>query len=443
MGQLKLHWVFGMALIVAAAVVFLLAGWAPSAPADAPVQYQFSILHAFVSGSVDDGFVPSGQLVFDSKGNLYGTTHSGGTYGDGTVFELSPGAGGQWNETLLYDFCSLANCADGDYPNGLVMDAAGNFYGTTMYGGNISQCLPNGCGTVFEISPGSNGQWTESTIWTFCSLPNCADGGGPSSPPTLGPGGVLFGMGGDNAFELVPDSGGWAFNLLYTFCNLPNCPDGKSPSGPLVRDARGNLYGEAYYGGITGGGCQTGCGVVFALHPQSSGQWEEVVLYAFDTNGPDAAAGPKGGLAIHEDGLYGTTEGGGGEGCDVGCGAVFELTRGSGKTVDEQIIHAFGANEAGGIAPITGVMFNKRGDLFGVTGEGGNDGDGIVYGMKPQGNGKWAFAVLHSFIGSDGVDPDDTLTTDSQGNLYGTTFAGGPNGGGVVFELSPTTQTSK
>jgi len=310
-------------LRMAAATALILAaiGAVFSSPAGAQVQFQFQILHGFPFESPYDGTLPTGSLVLDQYGNLYGTTFGGDTHTAGTVFKLTPGANGQWTEGILYNFCSLPNCADGASPGGAIMDAAGNLYGTTMYGGNISECLPNGCGTVFELSPGSNGQWTENVIWNFCSLPNCADGGGPSSPPTLGPGGVLFGAGGETAFELVPDSGGWAFNLLYTFCSLPNCADGKLPDGPLVQDAKGNLYGETGSGGVTSGGCgMPGCGLVFALHPLSGGQWKEIVVYAFDTNGPDDAAGPTAGVTFHESGLFGSAIGGGGEGCDAGCG---------------------------------------------------------------------------------------------------------------------------
>lgn len=124
---------------------------------------------------------------------------------------------------------------------------------------------------------------------------------------------------------------------------------------------------------------------------------------------------------------------------------VFELTRGSGKTVDEQIIHAFGANEAGGLFPYAPVVFNRRGDMFGATLEGGSASCecGTIFGMKQEAGGKWGFEVLHRFVGTDGSDPQYGMTLDSKGNLYGTTKNGGPYSGGVVFELSPTAQASK
>ena len=126
-----------------------------------------------------------------------------------------------------------------------------------------------------------------------------------------------------------------------------------------------------------------------------------------------------------------------------GCGTVFQLTRGSGKSVDEQVIHAFGENGTQGVLPVGAVVSDTHGDLFGATDEGGTAGDGIVYGLMPQGNGQWEFVVLHTFVGTDGLLPDAGLIMDSKGNLYGETAGGGSNGGGVVFELSPTTQSSK
>jgi hypothetical protein len=123
---------------------------------------------------------------------------------------------------------------------------------------------------------------------------------------------------------------------------------------------------------------------------------------------------------------------------------VFELTHGTGNSIQEQIVHAFGANAAQGLIPLGSVVFDQRGDLFGVTAYGGagcGDGCGVVYGMKPQSNGKWAYAVLHTFNGSDGTLPQYGLTIDSKGNLYGTTNGGGE--GGIAFELSPTAQASK
>jgi hypothetical protein len=286
---------------------------------------------------------------------------------------------------------------------------------------------------------GANGQWAESILWNFCSLPDCADGRVPTFPPTLGPGGVLYGTGGQTAFELSPGTP-WTLSILYTFCSLPNCADGNDTFGSVVLDAKGNLYGETVEGGTTDGG------VVFGLHPQTGGQWEEVVLHDFDVGDPSQGYDDSGGVTLHDHALFAATQAGGDPGCnEAGCGTLFELTRGAGKTTNEQVLHDFGPSGAEGVNPFETVVFDQRGDLFGVTVEGGSPtcGCGLVYGMKPQGNGQWAYQVLHSFVGTDGATPDATPTLDGKGNIYGTAATGGPGQGGVVFELSPTARASK
>lgn len=177
------------------------------------------------------------------------------------------------------------------------------------------------------------------------------------------------------------------------------------------------------------------------LHRLADGRWKEIKVY--DNFGRVNGITPSGGVTLHDGALYGTTESGGGDFCFGGCGTVFQLTRGGGKSVNEQVVHAFGANGTPGVFPQGGVVADARGNLFGNTGEGGTAGDGIVYGLKPQTGGKWGFAVLHTFVGTDGVLPDAGLVMDSKGNLYGETAGGGSGGGGTVFELSPTTQAPK
>jgi len=334
-------------------------GCALSSPASAQVQDQFQVLHAFVYGSLNDGAGPTGLQVFDKEGNLYGTTGGGGAYMYGTAYELTRGgANGQWTETILHNFPDGAT--DGYQPTGVVIDGAGNLYGATTHGGL------NGLGTVFELTPGANGQWTETILWNFCSLPDCADGGGPLTP-TLNPAGGLYGVTygyPGTAFELTPGVNGWTFSLLYTFCSQPNCADGSNPIGPLTLDAKGNLYGETFEGGTTDGG------TVFTLQPQSGGQWKESVLHDFDVEDPAEGYDPSGGATLHQNGLYATTQGGGGSGCDGGCGTVFELTQGSGGAINEQVLHDFSANGSQGNLVDGVVVFDDRGDLFGVAGEG-------------------------------------------------------------------------
>ena len=412
----------------------------PRAPDGPAVQYQFQVLHGF--GANGDGVAAGGYLVMDSKGNLYGVTAGGGTYNGGTVYELTPGATGQWTETILKSF-PMGDPLDGYNPvDGVVMDDTGNLYGVTEFGGT------NDYGIAYELSPGSGGLWTETILYNFCSQPYCADGAYPLFRPTLGPGGVLYGIG-TPVYQLVPGSGGWTFTVIYSFCDPgPNCTTGANPSSGLTLDAKGNLYGET----AVGGECsinRLGCGVAYVLHQQSNGQWAEFDLHEFQMESAEDGGTPNGGLTFYGGGLFGVAFEGGSNCLKIGgCGVTFELTEGSGKHINETIIWNFGGNGgAQGVGPSQGVTFDKRGDIFGVTpagGEGcGGGGCGVAYGMRQQKSGQWAYQVLRTFDGSDGVEPDGVLTIDNKGNLYGTTGGGGPNGGGEVFELSPTAQASK
>jgi uncharacterized repeat protein (TIGR03803 family) len=201
-----------------------------------------------------DGGGPTGGLVFDAAGNLYGTTYYGGNIGLGTAFQLSPSGSG-WTEIILQNFGSSSN---GNYPySGLIIDDSGNLYGTTEFG-------PIGDGTVFELAP-SGGQWTFTTIYNLMS--GFAAVAGPVGPlvrdasgnlyGTTVNGGIICEYGCGTVFELSPVSGGWTYNLLYEFMGGS---DGSGPDDGLVRDAEGNLYGTA--SGVFGGNS-----TVFELTP--------------------------------------------------------------------------------------------------------------------------------------------------------------------------------
>ena len=204
------------------------------------------ILHSFASDGVD-GEVPSGEsLISDSAGNLYGTTTEGGAHNVGTVFELSPQAAPatQWTENVIYTF--LPSPDDGQKPfAGLVMDAAGNLFGTTLFGGR------GGDGTVFELTPNNDGSWTESILHEFKG----PDGYGPMSTLALDSAGNLYGTTGSGGarsegtvFELSPSGDGkWTETVLYSFFDFPT--DGWFPSGGVIRDSAGNLYGVTANGG--------------------------------------------------------------------------------------------------------------------------------------------------------------------------------------------------
>jgi len=144
-------------------------------------------LYSFcIDSNCTDGYGVAAGLIFDAAGNLYGTTLNGGAHRSGTVFQLAPGTGGTWTETVLYSFG--ANATDGSHPvASLIFDAAGNLYGTTADGGanNNTVCGGPGCGTVFQLTPSAGGKWTETLLYNFCSARNCADGANPSAPLDL------------------------------------------------------------------------------------------------------------------------------------------------------------------------------------------------------------------------------------------------------------------
>jgi uncharacterized repeat protein (TIGR03803 family) len=199
-----------------------------------------------------DGAQSQAGVIFDAAGNLYGTTRYGGANINVTVFELSPGAGGTWKEKVLYSFCSAIGCADGSYPwAGLIQDAEGNLYGTTAYGG------ATGYGTLFELSPGAGGTWTETVLYDFCSLSGCVDGTHPFAGLIFDSAGNLYGTASSGieegvAFELSPGAGGvWTETVLHSFGSQG---DGHFPAASLVFDEAENLYGTTAYGGANNGG---------------------------------------------------------------------------------------------------------------------------------------------------------------------------------------------
>lgn len=269
-------------------------------------QAQYKVLWNF-AGAPNDGAVPMSSLVLDHLGNLYGTTLGGGTFanppcstiGCGTVFKLSPNTDGSWNNTILYSFCmnfSQAGCLDGAFPKaGLIFDAKGNLYGTTSNGGGQACPLDGrGCGTVFELSPPAvqGAPWTETLLYAFCATEaddQCLDGGEPVSQLTFDTTGNLFGTtstggAGTSAagtiFELSHRPGGWSETVLYTFCSagkFPACPDGDQPQAGVTFDKVGNLYGTTELGGSQK---SQGGGIVYKLSPGPNG-WVESVLYHF------------------------------------------------------------------------------------------------------------------------------------------------------------------
>lgn len=229
-----------------------------------PDGWSYQVLYSFCAqANCADGADPSANLVVDSSGNLFGTTTAGGnSSGSGTVFELSS-ANGSWNETVLYDFCSVALCADGAEPQGgMVFDASGNLEGTAREGGAACTIDPKGCGVVYRLAPSGNG-WTQSVVYTFCKPARikCATGANPQGEPVYVPD-SFFGIaqkGGSR--RQFKNGAGTLFQLsnsriqvLLAFCAHARCIGGRTPRDGLVRASAGQIYGAASGGGNHGGG---------------------------------------------------------------------------------------------------------------------------------------------------------------------------------------------
>jgi len=413
------------ALAVIAATLIMASVLAPGAwAAD-----NYKILHRFTGGA-DGGYLDAG-LIFDSSGNLYGTASVGGAYGNGAVFELTPNSDGSWTEKVLYSF---TGGTDGGTPYAaLIFDTAGNLYSTT-YGGGVY-----GYGTVFMLTPNSDGSWTEATLYSFAGG---TDGAQPIAGLIFDTAGNLYGLtskggrgscpgytsatGCGTVFELTPNSGGgWTESVLYAFAG--GMDGGFLDHASLVFDGAGNLFGATRNHGLLEYGCADyGCGTLFELTPNSGGGWTEKVLHRFS---PKNGGNPEGTLIFDVAGnLYGTTLDGG----PYGGGNVFKLTLGSDGKWTERVIHQFTGKN--GSSSWSGVIFGPAGDLYGETSDGGTHGYGTVYKLTPSSGGGWKESVLHQFEGF-AWDARGDVVFDANGNLYGTTADSGVTG--TVFEITP------
>jgi hypothetical protein len=430
----------------------------------ASAEWKEKVLYSFQGGN--DGAFPGGGVVFDQQGNLYGVTQAGGPpscapIGNycGTVYELSPPVeqGDPWTKTQLYMFKGK-KFNDGEVPDGLIIDAAGNLFGVTAYGGTggcVLVGVPGGCGTVYELSPPQTkgGQWTYAVLYNFKSG---KDGYLPGGNLVFDSAGNLYGstsFGGGKGttcnpdyqycgtvFELSPPKtkgGKWTEKVLHSFAGGT---DGANPNGGLVLDSKRVIYGTTAIGGNqicqNGQGQPIGCGIVFQLHPaKTGGAWTENVLHRF-TDGNDGA-GPSSGLTFDAKGaLYGTTGGGGG-GFN---GTVYRLTKTGGVHWAETILYSFSYKRSGdGSGPGGGLTFDESGYLYGTAGAGGTYNGGVAYRLKQAERGKtWPLTTLYNFQRTpDGSGPEARLIPDGAGNLYSTTSGGGTSGNGTAFRVSP------
>ncbi len=361
----------------------------------------------------------------------------------------------------------------------LLQGIDGNLYGTTSDGGASSYCGPGGCGTVFKVTP----RGALSTIYNFCSLPNCADGSSPIGGLVQGTNGNFYGTtmgGGPNlggtVFELTPDG---KLTALYNFCSLLNCADGRWPTAGLVQSANANFYGTTQYGG-NNTGCWSGCGTVFEITPAgklttlysfcsmsycSDGFWPNTTLvWATDNN------------------LYGTASEGGGEFSDAG--TIFRVTLPDTLTtihhlrlktdgaIPNSLIEStdgnlYGTTQTGmtnfteggtvfrlsfdgeftvlakfrlglGISnPYAGLVQASDANFYGTTVNGSVLDNGAIFQVTPSGE----LTTIYSFCSENcyGSFPNASLTQGTNGTLYGTTRLGGGGGGadGIIFSLSP------
>jgi uncharacterized repeat protein (TIGR03803 family) len=435
---------------------------------------QETVLYSFKASS--DAGAPQGGVITRScalhslcnpqhkPGHLYGTTYYGGSQRVGAVFDLTHTSQGQWSETVLYSFCSKANCTDGARPLAPpIIHESLRLYGTAAFGG------AHGEGVVYELIGDANtGRWTEKVLYSFCATggPNCTDGSQPVSGLILDGSGNFYGTtqlggtnGGGTVFELVKNAGmtpTWTEEVLYSFCaaGRNSCTDGASPDADLIMDSFGNLYSTTYMGGAYGHG------TVFELTPDANKtEWAETVLYSFCALGGCADGATPSDTPVSMDGsgnLYSTTNDGGAH----GGGTVFELTPNADKTNwTETVLYSFCALSGcvDGIDPNSGVIMDRFGNLYGTTYIGGAHGEGrgpvggTVFKLSPNANQtEWTESVLHSFCAlpgcSDGAGPKAALVMHCapgingvypcKGNLYSTTWFGGAHGGGTVFEVA-------
>ena len=372
-----------------------------------PTSGSLTSLWSFTGGS--DGANPQAGLVQGSDGNFYGTAQYGGTYGDGTVFQISPSG----TYTTLYQFGGSPT--DGQNPAaGLVQGSDGYFYGTTQYGGT------NYDGTVFRVSPAG----ALTTLWQFCGnqdqFGNCLDGANPSAGLVQGSDGYFYGTtqyGGTNydgtVFRISPAG---ALTTLWQFCGnqdqFGNCLDGANPSAGLVQGSDGYFYGTTQYGGTNYDG------TVFRISP--SGNLSN--LWSF-TGGSDGAY-PYAPLVEGSDGnFYGTAQYGG----TYYAGTVFQISP-SGSLTN---LWSFTGCVNGGY-PQAGLVQGSDGNFYGTTSYSGSR-NGTVFRISPSGS----LTMLWSFTGGgDGANPYAPLVQGSDGNFYGTAQNGGTYYAGTVFRIS-------
>jgi uncharacterized repeat protein (TIGR03803 family) len=349
---------------------------------------------------------PEGLLAQGTDGSLYGITALGGTgcspNGCGTVFEITPSG----VFTVVYSFCPLIKkCKNGNPQAGLSLASDGNFYGTTP-------------GGVFRFTPnGSFGELLFHGLDDFISAPvvQGTDGnlygtnrqGGPKSAGSI--------------FKVSPPG---VMTSLYNFCSQPNCTDGEAPYSGLVQASDGNFYGTTFQGGAYG------FGTIFRISAQ--GSFATVHSFCSESNCADGIGSASPLIQGTDGNLYGTTNG--------NSGTAFKLTP-AGELTTLYTFCSQPSCEDGSNPGLAGLVQATDGNFYGTTVEGGNPvcmrspfyGCGTVYKITPSGN----LTTLYSFDGSDGSGPEFGVMQATNGTFYGTTSDPTNNGSsGIIFNLS-------
>lgn len=393
-----------------------------------------TVLHNFTDGQ--DGGVPTAGLSLDRAGNLYGTASQGGNTGSnchvgfiqtgcGTVFRLARSGSG-WTFSSLYQFTGLG---DGAPPSSrVIFGPDGALYGTALYGG-LQRCDPSwyGCGVVYRLNPpptfcrSITCPWVNTPVYTFQLT---TEGNNPEGDLIFDAQGNIYGTTNQGGhidygvvFQLTPSSGGgWSESVLYAF---PGYTLDRPESG-VIFDHSGNLYGTANCNNCISGG-------IFELSPSGSG-WTEKDLYTFDF--PYDGDAVPGGLVIDQsnDLIGGTIWGG-----QTNFGIIYELNQLPNGSWNANTLYNFSRASGG---PYANLTMDNAGNLYGTAYGDGAYSLGSVFKLTPSSNG-WVYTDLHDFNGTDGKHPISSVLIDGNGSLYGTTSAGGTDGYGVAWELTP------
>lgn len=343
-----------------------------------------TVLHAF-NGTTDGSFPSS--IVMDSVGNIFGVAQLGGPAGSGVIFKMTPYAAG-WGFKILHAF--PASASDGTDPDALTLDAAGNVYGSTAGDTNTTHCPASGlgCGLIVKLTPTAAGPWKENVLHRFSGAPS--DGNAPDALAFDSAGNLLGLAGAGGAacpnninigcgivFQLAPTSSGpWTETILHTF-------DGTDGSGPysFFIDASGTIFGTAFEGGLPG--CNTGtCGVVFSLSPSSAG-WTETTIHRFngarDGNFPYTVVQDASGNLYSAGAFAGPFSN----------GTVIELSPTSTATWSETLLFDFPSSTDGTFPDA--LLVDASGNLYGAAFGGGDrtdNGDGLIFQLTPTASAK-------------------------------------------------------